>query len=90
MKAYRVQQFGKPMAEEVLPDPTPVEKQVIVKVHACGLCHTDLHFHEGHINLGGGAHLPLEAAGANLPATNSEPLLSMLMQALPFLAILGG
>jgi D-arabinose 1-dehydrogenase-like Zn-dependent alcohol dehydrogenase len=69
MKAYRVQQFGKPMAEEVLPDPTPVEKQVIVKVHACGLCHTDLHFHEGHINLGGGAHLPLEAAGANLPLT---------------------
>jgi D-arabinose 1-dehydrogenase-like Zn-dependent alcohol dehydrogenase len=55
MKAYRVQQFGKPMAEQVLPDPTPVEKQVIVKVHACGLCHTDLHFHEGHINLGGGA-----------------------------------
>jgi D-arabinose 1-dehydrogenase-like Zn-dependent alcohol dehydrogenase len=69
MKAYRVQQFGKPMAEEVLPDPTPVEKQVIVKVHACGLCRSDLHFQEGHLNLGGGAHLPLQAVGANLPLT---------------------
>jgi D-arabinose 1-dehydrogenase-like Zn-dependent alcohol dehydrogenase len=69
MKAYRIQQFGKPMSEEVLPDPTPVEKQVMVKVHACGLCHSDLHFQEGHLNLGGGAHLPLQAVGANLPLT---------------------
>ena len=34
---------------------------------SCGVCHSDLHIHEGSFDLGGGAKLPL--AGLNLPHT---------------------
>lgn len=33
---------------ETLPDPTPAEGQVVVKVHRCGICGSDLHMAEGH------------------------------------------
>jgi len=32
----------------VVPDPGPGE--VVVRVQACGVCHTDLHYREGGIN----------------------------------------
>jgi D-arabinose 1-dehydrogenase-like Zn-dependent alcohol dehydrogenase len=69
MKAYRIQKFGEPLTNETLADPVPKGKEVLVSVRACGLCHSDLHFHEGHINLGGGAQIPLTALGADLPMT---------------------
>src|SRR5580704_9143709 len=41
---------GKPvtMEEIVIPDPGPDE--AVVKIQACGVCHTDLHYREGAIN----------------------------------------
>lgn len=41
---------GKPVSLEtiVVPDPGPGE--ALVKVQACGVCHTDLHYREGGIN----------------------------------------
>ncbi|HYT39626.1 MAG TPA: alcohol dehydrogenase catalytic domain-containing protein, partial [Acidimicrobiia bacterium] len=41
---------GKPVGVEpiVVPDPGPGE--AVVKVQACGVCHTDLHYREGGIN----------------------------------------
>ncbi|WP_405724893.1 S-(hydroxymethyl)mycothiol dehydrogenase [Streptomyces sp. NBC_00028] len=41
---------GEPVRVEtvVIPDPGPGE--VVVKVQACGVCHTDLHYREGGIN----------------------------------------
>ena len=41
---------GKPVSVEtiVVPDPGPGE--AVVKVQACGVCHTDLHYREGGIN----------------------------------------
>ena len=41
---------GDPVTVEtiVVPDPGPGE--AVVKVQACGVCHTDLHYREGGIN----------------------------------------
>ncbi|KAA5834984.1 S-(hydroxymethyl)mycothiol dehydrogenase [Saccharopolyspora hirsuta] len=41
---------GKPVSVEtiVIPDPGPGE--AVVRVQACGVCHTDLHYREGGIN----------------------------------------
>lgn len=36
------------LTEVVVPDPGPGE--AVVQVHACGVCHTDLHYREGGIN----------------------------------------
>src|SRR3546814_15517363 len=32
-----------------VPDPTPGEGEVVVKVHRCGICGSDLHMAEGHV-----------------------------------------
>lgn len=47
MKAAVVRQFGKPLVIEEVPVPTPGAGQILVKIAATGVCHTDLHAAEG-------------------------------------------
>jgi propanol-preferring alcohol dehydrogenase len=47
MKAAVVRQFGKPLVIEDVPVPQPGPGEVLVKVKACGVCHTDLHAASG-------------------------------------------
>ncbi|TRX73115.1 alcohol dehydrogenase AdhP [Pseudomonas mangiferae] len=47
MKAAVVHAFGKPLEIREVPVPTPGPGQVLVKVAASGVCHTDLHAAEG-------------------------------------------
>ncbi|MEU4443208.1 S-(hydroxymethyl)mycothiol dehydrogenase [Actinosynnema sp. NPDC050801] len=49
------------VVEVVVPDPGPGE--AVVRVQACGVCHTDLHYREGGINDGFPFLLGHEAAG---------------------------
>jgi S-(hydroxymethyl)mycothiol dehydrogenase len=50
VRAVVAKQKGKPVSIEtvVVPDPGPGE--ALVRVQACGVCHTDLHYREGAIN----------------------------------------
>lgn len=47
MKAAVVHQFGRPLRIECVPVPVPGPGEILVKVVACGVCHTDLHAAEG-------------------------------------------
>jgi alcohol dehydrogenase, propanol-preferring len=47
MKAAVVRSFGKPLEIENVPVPEPGPGEVLVKVKACGVCHTDLHAASG-------------------------------------------
>ncbi len=47
MQAAVVREFGKPLAIEEVPVPTPGLGEVLIKVQACGVCHTDLHAADG-------------------------------------------
>lgn len=47
MKAAVVHEFGKPLVIEEVPVPVPGNGQILVKVEACGVCHTDLHAANG-------------------------------------------
>jgi propanol-preferring alcohol dehydrogenase len=47
MKAAVVRAFGKPLVIEDVPVPTPGPGEILVKVKACGVCHTDLHAASG-------------------------------------------
>jgi alcohol dehydrogenase, propanol-preferring len=47
MKAAVVRAFGKPLAIEEIPVSEPEPGEVLVKVIACGVCHTDLHAADG-------------------------------------------
>ena len=47
MKAAVVHAFGEPLRIEEVPVPTPGRGQILVKIAASGVCHTDLHAADG-------------------------------------------
>ena len=47
MKAAVVRAFGQPLEIDEMPTPRPQSGEVLVKVEASGVCHTDLHAAEG-------------------------------------------
>ncbi|QIL79247.1 alcohol dehydrogenase AdhP [Diaphorobacter sp. HDW4A] len=47
MKAAVVREFGKPLSIEEVQVPRPDPGHVLVKIEACGVCHTDLHAADG-------------------------------------------
>ena len=47
MKAAVVRAFGQPLVIDEVPVPRPGPGEVLVKIAACGVCHTDLHAAEG-------------------------------------------
>jgi propanol-preferring alcohol dehydrogenase len=47
---------GRPLEPRELPEPEPGDGQVLLEVHACGVCRTDLHLRDGELAPG---HLPL-------------------------------
>ena len=47
MQAARVHQFGKALVVEEAPELEPQPDEVLVRVEACGVCHSDLHMIRG-------------------------------------------
>ncbi len=47
MRASVITHFNEPWELRDLPDPRPAPGQVLIKVHASGMCYTDLHAHHG-------------------------------------------
>ena len=47
MKAAVLHEFKQPLAIERAADPKPADGQVLVRVEACGVCHSDLHIADG-------------------------------------------
>jgi propanol-preferring alcohol dehydrogenase len=47
MKAAVVRELGKPLTIEDVPVPQPKENQILVRIAATGICHTDLHAAKG-------------------------------------------
>ena len=56
MRAMLLDEPGKPLRAGHVEVPTPGPGQVLLKVHACGVCRTDLHLRDGEVEAG---HLPL-------------------------------
>jgi D-arabinose 1-dehydrogenase-like Zn-dependent alcohol dehydrogenase len=54
MKSYKVVEFGKPMQKVEEPTPTPKGTEVVVRITAAGVCHSDVHLWEGYFDMGGG------------------------------------
>lgn len=59
MRCIAVTQYHAPLETIVRDDPTPVGVEAVVRVTACGLCHSDLHIMDGGFDLGGGRRLDL-------------------------------
>ena len=50
MKAMVLTDVGSPLQSRQLPTPAPSAGQLLIQVHACGVCRTDLHIYEGDLS----------------------------------------
>lgn len=67
MHSQAITEFGKPLQDIETPTPEPKGTEVLLKVHNAGVCHSDVHIHDGYFDLGGGNKLPM--AAIKLPHT---------------------
>src|ERR1700751_5842070 len=51
--------YGQPLCETVIDRPRPGGTEVLVRVERCGVCHSDLHLHDGYFELGGDKRLDI-------------------------------
>jgi alcohol dehydrogenase, propanol-preferring len=49
MRAMLFEGMGRPLRAAVVPDPVPGPGQVLLRVHACAVCRTDLHVVDGEL-----------------------------------------
>lgn len=69
MISYQVRAFGEPLSRTDHPTPAPQGSQVLLRVLAAGVCHTDIHTWEGSYDLGGDKRLSMQQRGVTLPLT---------------------
>src|SRR5271166_3111502 len=62
MRSYTLTQFGSPLKEVIESPPVPTGTQVLLRVRACGVCHSDVHLSEGYLDLGRGRKADLSNA----------------------------
>jgi D-arabinose 1-dehydrogenase-like Zn-dependent alcohol dehydrogenase len=68
MKSQAITAFGAPLEEVASDTPVPQGAEVVLKVTHCGVCHSDVHIHDGHFDMGGGNKLDM-TRGVKLPFT---------------------
>jgi D-arabinose 1-dehydrogenase-like Zn-dependent alcohol dehydrogenase len=68
MKSQAIVEYGQPLQEVTSETPQPKGTEVLLKVTHCGVCHSDVHLHDGYFDLGGGNKLDVRG-GRKLPFT---------------------
>jgi succinate semialdehyde reductase (NADPH) len=63
MKAAVLPAVGAPLVVEEIPTPKPRAGEVLLRVRACGVCHTDLHVVKGEVRFPVPAVLGHEVSG---------------------------
>ena len=52
MRSYQVTEFGKPLELKEYENPVPKGTEVLIRIIACGVCHSDIHLTDGFFDLG--------------------------------------
>ena len=80
MKAARIVEPNKPLEVIELESPKPTGNEVIVKVKAAGVCHSDLHLWEGGYDLGDGNFLKVTDRGVKYPITPGHEIVGTVSE----------
>jgi propanol-preferring alcohol dehydrogenase len=83
MKCQSLNEFGSALVSEQRPDLTVSGTEVLLRVTANGVCHSDLHIQEGCYNLGGGQKLSFAERGMKLPLVMGHEPVGMIVDAGP-------
>ncbi|MFW2436297.1 MAG: alcohol dehydrogenase [Parvibaculales bacterium] len=62
MKSQAIVNYGAPLEEVESELPTPTGNEVLIEISHCGVCHSDVHFHDGYFDMGGGEKLDVTRA----------------------------
>ena len=68
MKSQSIVEYGEALQETDSEAPAPQGTQVLIKVTHCGVCHSDVHLHDGYFSMGGDNKLDVRG-GRKLPFT---------------------
>ena len=82
MKSYQFREYGGPLGLADGPTPEPAGTEVLIRVRACGLCHSDLHLWQGYFEMGGGRRLDVRAV-RELPFTLGHEIVGEVAAAGP-------
>lgn len=63
MISYQTSTPGAPLVEVESATPVPQGTEVLLRTVACGVCHSDIHMHDGVFELGGGKQLEVGREG---------------------------
>lgn len=84
MKSYRLTAFGQSLELSEGPTPQPTGSEVLLKVVAAGICHSDIHLWEGGYNIGHGkTYSIVDKGGIALPVTMGHETVGVALQAGP-------
>jgi len=80
MKAAQIVAPKEPLQLRDVEIPKPSESQVVVKVKAVGVCHSDLHLWEGGYDAGAGVFLKATDRGVKFPVTPGHEVVGTVTQ----------
>jgi D-arabinose 1-dehydrogenase-like Zn-dependent alcohol dehydrogenase len=69
MRSFQVRACGEPLQCVDTTTPRPQGSEVLLRVLAAGVCHSDLHIWDGYYDIGGGKQINLADRGVRLPLT---------------------
>lgn len=79
MRSMQIVDWGRPLELRRYDDPRPQGTEVLLAVDACGVCHSDLHLHDGYFDLGGGERLRVADRGIRLPFTMGHEVVGTVL-----------
>lgn len=69
MRSMQIVEWGKPLELRRSHTPEPKSGEILLRVEACGVCHSDLHIRQGFFELGNEHRFPIEERGVYPPFT---------------------
>ena len=69
MKSAQIIKIKENLSIVDLPDPKPRDTQVLIRIEASGVCHSDIHLWEGGYEGAAGTFLKVEDRGVKFPIT---------------------
>lgn len=79
MESWQVREWGQPLQRVLSKVPSPQGTEVVVRVAACGVCHSDLHLREGRFDLGHGRSVEMGQIGIHLPLTMGHEIVGRVV-----------
>ena len=80
---YCVTKHNAPLERMDCPTPEPQGAEVLIRMTAAGVCHSDIHIWEGVYDLGSGNKMTLKDRGVALPLTMGHEISGEVVKAGP-------